>query len=103
MQLVSSHLHYGISRYPLVLDCFKGNGGPFQEVDFRPLTEEELTELCAMVARACGFTGADFRSRVTHNVAMEEQVYKAVREDGTDLVIPPSVQVLGNGFSLVWR
>ena len=107
MKLVSAHLHYGVSRYPINV-----TPGIEELPEFAPLQGEFLDKALDVVARASGLFGGHVdrgiewaRGRITHNVALEEQRYtrEQIPALEKDLVIPRSVQLLGNGFSLIWR
>lgn len=107
MQLESAYLHYGVSRYPINL-----TDSISELPSFAPLEGEFLDRACDVVARATGLFGGNIdggirwvKSRITHNVAIDEQRYTTEQIPALehDLVIPRSVQLLGNGFSLVWK
>ncbi len=94
MQLKSAHLYYGTSRYPI-------NTPLPQEVPFAPLAGKLLDEVCEAVALASGcLSGENVKARVTHNLALTEARYPM--QSGSEIVIPPTVQLIGNGFSVVW-
>lgn len=95
MQLKSATLYYGTSAYPI-------NNPLPAEISFAPLAGKLLDEVCAAVALASGcLSAANVRDRVTHNVALTESRYPM--QSGGEVVIPASVQLIGNGFAVVWH
>lgn len=102
MTLTEAALYYGRARYPIDITTYSNY--PFKEVEFAPLEGELLDEVCRAVAKATGCLSMEaVKSSIYHNIAMPEMKFEDVLADGGDLIIPPSVQLLGNGFSVIWK
>lgn len=100
MKLDSAKLYYGTAAYPIKLS------DELQEVEFEALSGDILELVCLEIAHHTGlFTrgnGADWvMSQVTYNLALEEKLIEIPGRD--PLVIPRSVQFIGNGFSVIWK
>lgn len=107
-KLREAALYYGRGKYPL--DNLPAS---ISEVEFGTLPDEIVRECCKIVAVRSGMfarhnseAGADYYvKQVTHNVATKLMSFGFTEVDGQtkEVVIPASVQLLGNGFSFVWE
>ncbi len=108
-KLREAALYYGTSKYPLA-----DLPASINEVEFAALPDDVVNECCKIVALRSGMfrschaeEGARYYAgQVRHNVATAEQrVPVGVEDDGStkELVIPATVQLLGNGFSFIWE
>ena len=107
-KLREAALYYGTSKYPLA-----DLPASISEIEFNTVPDDVVHECCKLVAVRSGMFPAHradegaryYAKQVSHNVATAEQRWIAGSVEGLtkDLVVPASVQLLGNGFSFVWE